>query len=237
MRRDHPRSRGEYYLGPQEDNQYLGSSPLSRGIPRGSGWGPRGSGIIPALAGNTGSGWTCTVTRSDHPRSRGEYGCEILHGCQETGSSPLSRGIPPHVTIMRKPERIIPALAGNTMILSREVPSSTDHPRSRGEYSWTSPGRPSAPGSSPLSRGIPHIRRLLVLPARIIPALAGNTHSEGLWKEKRWDHPRSRGEYVTLTVTNIDLEGSSPLSRGIHRRQSVRQRRARIIPALAGNTG
>ena len=51
---DHPRSRGEYPLTHHYPCRANGSSPLSRGIPQ-----PRGAqlfhtGIIPALAGNTG---------------------------------------------------------------------------------------------------------------------------------------------------------------------------------------
>ena len=91
-------------------------------------------GIIPALAGNTAPDRGLPLLHWDHPRSRGEYdGCDGRDVC-EAGSSPLSRGIravnlhePPH-------GGIIPALAGNTICRMSSRCSTTDHPRSRGEY-------------------------------------------------------------------------------------------------------
>ena len=71
---------------------------------------------------------------------------------------------------------------------------------------------------------------------RIIPALAGNTTS-GSWGDNvPKDHPRSRGEYSGERVSGIRVDGSSPLSRGIHVRDTDPHRKFRIIPALAGNT-
>ena len=75
IRRDHPRSRGEYYAHGRGVVGEWGSSPLSRGIPA------HGQGrqdqlrIIPALAGNTLRGPGGDGRPSDHPRSRGEYTC------------------------------------------------------------------------------------------------------------------------------------------------------------------
>ena len=50
------------------------------------------------------------------------------------------------------------------------------------------------------------------------------------------DHPRSRGEYTTRATAADMLVGSSPLSRGIPQGGYLTAARARIIPALAGNT-
>ena len=52
-RPDHPRSRGEYQCWTLSPTGSLGSSPLSRGIPRCAGLLVSREGIIPALAGNT----------------------------------------------------------------------------------------------------------------------------------------------------------------------------------------
>ena len=91
-------------------------------------------------------------------------------------------------------------------------------------------------GSSPLSRGIhpPCDQRLSV--GGIIPALAGNTFATDFRTDSRRDHPRSRGEYVTLTGSHYRPDGSSPLSRGIQNSRPGHVQSARIIPALAGNT-
>ena len=132
--------------------------------------------------------------------------------------------------------RIIPALAGNTTGGAAHAVTDGDHPRSRGEYETFGGGVHHPHGSSPLSRGIPSDAPLLDGGGGIIPALAGNTACPGCRSPGRRDHPRSRGEYAYRTAVADGAGGSSPLSRGIHRRQPVRQCSAGIIPALAGNT-
>ena len=71
--------------------------------------------------------------------------------------------------------RIIPALAGNTLVIPANQTSNKDHPRSRGEYMRSDHGERVVAGSSPLSRGIPGPHRTVDDGRRIIPALAGNT--------------------------------------------------------------
>ena len=234
--RDHPRSRGEYSWTPKNFRSSRGSSPLSRGIRGGTHRPPDHGRIIPALAGNTRRAASASRGRTDHPRSRGEYG---RHGCPRLapeGSSPLSRGIREAARSCTPSPGIIPALAGNTQRQLTPRRAARDHPRSRGEY-IRSPGqtRPHL-GSSPLSRGIQLNRVPMAQWRRIIPALAGNT---GLWvdanKEHR-DHPRSRGEYLLGWCQSRDLLGSSPLSRGILCITKMHTAPIRIIPALAGNT-
>ena len=174
--------------------------------------------------------------RKDHPRSRGEYCRESAAFAGEQGSSPLSRGIqrrpPPAPTC----PRIIPALAGNTSVVSATLPGQWDHPRSRGEYFCLMRSKASRAGSSPLSRGIPTSCVGAQLGRRIIPALAGNTRARSLTLTVLPDHPRSRGEYETSPVPRPGPPGSSPLSRGIRRIQYFPDPEDGIIPALAGNT-
>ena len=71
------------------------------------------------------------------------------------GSSPLSRGIPLTADLVRAGSRIIPALAGNTMVAVVMTEVLRDHPRSRGEYDPDVVPKTTIMGSSPLSRGIP----------------------------------------------------------------------------------
>ena len=212
--------------------------------------------IIPALAGNTLCGRMSPKPMPDHPRSRGEY--SILGLAEETmdGSSPLSRGILYRRTAVYYTGRIIPALAGNTLITPAQLAEARDHPRSRGEYPMSQlPGGCSA-GSSPLSRGIPNSSLTMIGCQGIIPALAGNTGSAIFRPSSPWDHPRSRGEYLVIRESGAQRPdhprsrgeypvgpsrptrppGSSPLSRGIHAMLPSRLRQKRIIPALAGNT-
>ena len=116
---DHPRSRGEYAGAVADLCGGLGSSPLSRGI-RGSRCTSRQPrGIIPALAGNTHVLFSVENAAADHPRSRGEYTCQVRKQNSTSGSSPLSRGIHGAGPKLENRTRIIPALAGNTQSQSR----------------------------------------------------------------------------------------------------------------------
>ena len=173
--KDHPRSRGEYFGPRSEMAATIGSSPLSRGIHMWLCEKNGVSGIIPALAGNTHSTASALTANADHPRSRGEYWSTGRAASSVLGSSPLSRGIRVALDGSVGGGGIIPALAGNTRVRPSCVSIHRDHPRSRGEYAHNIVRGPSAPGSSPLSRGILYRGSRTALPARIIPALAGNT--------------------------------------------------------------
>ena len=70
----------------------------------------------------------------------------------------------------------------------------------------------------------------------IIPALAGNTPRVSFQAPCVRDHPRSRGEYLTLGAVYRNEQGSSPLSRGIQTHDDGHRSQYGIIPALAGNT-
>ena len=131
---DHPRSRGEYISAPPSRRPGIGSSPLSRGIPRQGLRRHEERRIIPALAGNTVAAGNLRALQTDHPRSRGEYGRRGGLRRPHEGSSPLSRGILEAIPPLGSPRGIIPALAGNTFRGRRAVPKPSDHPRSRGEY-------------------------------------------------------------------------------------------------------
>ena len=192
--------------------------------------------IIPALAGNTTSNTTGCACSMDHPRSRGEYQPHGMTPSIAWGSSPLSRGIHRIRYWPWRRKGIIPALAGNTVLLRAEQTGVLDHPRSRGEYCMMAPCSVVRKGSSPLSRGILVVNIHHNKRHRIIPALAGNTASPEASPRTFTDHPRSRGEYVAADWALIRHAGSSPLSRGILS-SPFRTCAARgIIPALAGNT-
>ena len=193
-------------------------------------------GIIPALAGNTKPWCAKSFAAADHPRSRGEYYAQLLNEYFESGSSPLSRGIRSRWLRNAAIKGIIPALAGNTCVVSREPLAARDHPRSRGEYAGGADIADLDRGSSPLSRGIRGGHHAARGRGGIIPALAGNTVVERTERDLVEDHPRSRGEYHPEGVRVGDDCGSSPLSRGIRRPLSPPCPTSRIIPALAGNT-
>ena len=213
-----------------------GSSPLSRGIPNHPSHTPLTRRIIPALAGNTNASREDARQRGDHPRSRGEYYLTDAKSVMVKGSSPLSRGILCSRLHDSPFRRIIPALAGNTYIITSTVSLMSDHPRSRGEYTTRDDHAEAGAGSSPLSRGIRPGRFGGSAVLGIIPALAGNTAATSRPTAPPRDHPRSRGEYSSSPAASRNCSGSSPLSRGIRAAWWRAVTLGWIIPALAGNT-
>ena len=70
-------------------------------------------------------------------------------------------------------------------------------------------------GSSPLARGLHSTIGEICREAGIIPARAGFTEPEGRDNEPDEDHPRSRGVYLLVRVSDALATGSSPLARGL----------------------
>ena len=133
---DHPRSRGVYRSATQCFLLSPGSSPLARGLHQRVPVRAGGPGIIPARAGFTTGRRRSSRPRTDHPRSRGVYSPDREYGEKAIGSSPLARGLLDDVLKVFVSDRIIPARAGFTWSVPAEIVHMTDHPRSRGVYSW-----------------------------------------------------------------------------------------------------
>ena len=88
----HPRSRGEHKQRTDGLSQWLGSSPLARGTSYLCIEEQLATRLIPARAGNMQGANAESVTRTAHPRSRGEHHTEDRSGKIGRGSSPLARG-------------------------------------------------------------------------------------------------------------------------------------------------
>ena len=115
---DHPRIRGEHLQVFGHLLLLHGSSPHTRGAPA-PGFSIRpGAGIIPAYAGSTPGSCRRGGPRWDHPRIRGEHGCQAILVDSDFGSSPHTRGAPSKWGFCVVPGRIIPAYAGSTYRLS-----------------------------------------------------------------------------------------------------------------------
>ena len=80
------------------------------------------------------------------------------------------------------------------------------------------------------------MKKLIALFARFIPARAGNTMRPPTERRIRSVHPRTCGEYLSLTLTAFIPGGSSPHVRGIRALSCCPGVRVRFIPARAGNT-
>ena len=69
-------------------------------------------------------------------------------------------------------------------------------------------------GSSPLTRGKPHLEPAGRDRRGLIPAHAGKTFQAELEMIQERAHPRSRGENACSTLLPLAQMGSSPLTRG-----------------------
>ena len=236
-RTDHPRSRGVYVPVMMTVSPAFGSSPLARGLLKGTDIEAKKTGIIPARAGFTDTQTLLPRKVRDHPRSRGVYLSQLLGQRVILGSSPLARGLLHSGEHGDDACRIIPARAGFTRSYQNHLQKYWDHPRSRGVYlpvAWaTSPWL----GSSPLARGLRNGVRDHLHLRGIIPARAGFTSSPTATSSTLPDHPRSRGVYRGRRQRGRGRWGSSPLARGLPHRVRHAGAVARIIPARAGFTG
>ena len=111
----HPRSRGEHAGATKAEAQSFGSSPLARGTCGRQDYCRGLARLIPARAGNILSGFTLSITRAAHPRSRGEHRGLPVSGSFTFGSSPLARGTYARSQRTHQRGRLIPARAGNIL--------------------------------------------------------------------------------------------------------------------------
>ena len=149
----HPRSRGEHTCTSRWSRTVTGSSPLARGTCRCF---PRfrlRRRLIPARAGNIRSTETWFTCSPAHPRSRGEHRPATHSALRAAGSSPLARGTFDTLLLTQWLARLIPARAGNILLLARRIGVRSAHPRSRGEHLGDARGEMVHSGSSPLARG------------------------------------------------------------------------------------
>ena len=210
----HPRVCGEHCPAPIAPSKNAGSSPRVRGThcPAHDVAGVRR--FIPACAGNTYPGGRGFDPRPVHPRVCGEHAdAEEL---QQTidGSSPRVRGTPSPPRCRSRPNRFIPACAGNTGQghIRHEVDSV--HPRVCGEHIKIKRHHRRRAGSSPRVRGTRESGTYLTRIDRFIPACAGNT-SDGMDTSRSAAvHPRVCGEHFVRPPSISSSTGSSPRVRG-----------------------
>ena len=213
-----------------------GSSPRLRGTLTGDLFLHTVQGIIPALAGNTGSTTTTVPPNVDHPRACGEHSLSRNSPISAQGSSPRLRGTPGAVRPACIRRGIIPALAGNTVDGVLRLGTAGDHPRACWEHCDRQRVAARDAGSSPRLRGTRASHEHQRFRRGIIPALAGNTRCGRRSRTPSWDHPCACGEHSGDNTNRIELIGSSPRLRGTPVSISLMRPPPGIIPALAGNT-
>ena len=232
--RDHPRIRGEHSQQAAIEATAPGSSPHTRGALPLTDFGGVVRGIIPAYAGSTGTLSLPGLSKTDHPRIRGEHPTDAQSEAFSAGSSPHTRGAPA-ARRRRHPQRriipayagstpdraglcetggIIPAYAGSTFLVIWVPPAKPDHPRIRGEHARPRITSRGTDGSSPHTRGAPPISHAELSADRIIPAYAGSTRRFSSPSFAMADHPRIRGEHSLPCGASTNGTGSSPHTRG-----------------------
>ena len=176
------------------------------------------------------------MSRTAHPRSRGENLGDDGARWGEPGSSPLARGKPPVLTSPTHHRRLIPARAGKTLYVTGKGGKTRAHPRSRGENLPDAHADSAYDGSSPLARGKHQPQGFSLSVRGLIPARAGKTRPGGCRALGTRAHPRSRGENEEYCPEDRSACGSSPLARGKRGRGPPPGRSSRLIPARAGKT-
>ena len=144
---------GEQFVHSRLSYRILGSSPRVRGtgltappqecLPR----------IIPACAGNRSEYLLLHESERDHPRVCGEQSQPRTRRRSRRGSSPRVRGTASMLTVRSAEEGIIPACAGNRVMLFMKSGKDWDHPRVCGEQTFTFDTELLSQGSSPRVRG------------------------------------------------------------------------------------
>ncbi|KXB52629.1 hypothetical protein HMPREF0307_02209 [Corynebacterium sp. DNF00584] len=152
------------------------------------------------------------------------------------GSSPLTRGALETVLDFSQLDRLIPAHAGSTSLMSSRRRRLSAHPRSRGEHFYINDVTWQRIGSSPLTRGAHPVCGVLAKQLRLIPAHAGSTARRYGLGMKSPAHPRSRGEHSIWLIATPHGVGSSPLTRGAPIRAGEPVPPVGLIPAHAGST-
>ena len=152
------------------------------------------TGLIPAHAGKTGTGYLLVRNDGAHPRSRGENVTLSRSRSILTGSSPLTRGKRSRPRRRRRERGLIPAHAGKIAVAHGHLRRAAAHPRSRGENRRDRPPMESAPGSSPLTRGKYECDVCYLARSGLIPAHAGKITRKAQRRRSARAHPRSRGE-------------------------------------------
>ena len=186
--------RGEDFGSMQKQPIELGSPPHARGR-LGNFLGLKNKrGITPACAGKTALVKIVNAFLKDHPRMRGEDAAICTFQLQAIGSPPHARGRRACARPDAPDCRITPACAGKTTAPPSRRRGLRDHPRMRGEDTEPFHSTRSFEGSPPHARGR-HIGFVYNTDyARITPACAGKTPTQGGLLARTQDHPRMRGE-------------------------------------------
>ena len=167
---------------------------------------------------------------------RGEDNTRQSREYPDTGSPPHARGRRLRAAHPRRREKDHPACAGKTPRRPSQASRMEDHPRMRGEDSFSQVGVHGVPGSPPHARGRLASESEATHILRITPACAGKTSSVRQRPAEETDHPRMRGEDAMPWNCRILTCGSPPHARGRPSKRAIPFAGSWITPACAGKT-
>jgi len=148
-----PRSRGGGQDMAISIGEALGQSPLTRGRHSSRRAKSASRGSIPAHAGEASTSWRYRPSTPVNPRSRGGGARGRAESHRSRGQSPLTRGRRICWQAASKPQRSIPAHAGEACRLAEPIAVSQVNPRSRGGGMRIGFALSTKSGQSPLTRG------------------------------------------------------------------------------------
>ena len=190
--------------------------------------------ITPACAGKS-RGWESRCSRwRDHPRVRGEKDCASSRGPFVLGSPPRARGKVRVFAIDPPAPGITPACAGKSEPSCPRKRRAEDHPRVRGEKLHRLVDAQRKQGSPPRAPGKAQVRLYGLHAVRITPACAGKRRRWPAAGCSCWDHPRVRGEKVSVLPMMAHWPGSPPRARGKDFQRVFGVLPEGITPACAG---
>ena len=211
-----------------------GSPPHARGRVAPVGTEKPADRITPACAGKSTGPRRASDRPPDHPRMRGEESRARALASAMPGSPPHARGRGAATAADVQHPGITPACAGKSAPDPGPQPQSADHPRMRGEEHQGRNLNGCPNGSPPHARGRepPLIRD--GANQGITPACAGKRPPPTGPARSIADHPRMRGEELTMVPSGDGETGSPPHARGREPTKRPPIRALRITPACAG---
>ena len=231
-----PRGCGGDGSGVLRTTMRLGRSPRVRGRHDEGGDDERGSGSIPAGAGETRCAGRLPLVGRVDPRGCGGDLYRIRTNSPKTGRSPRVRGRQQAALQQVRHTGSIPAGAGETILPAVAVTSSKVDPRGCGGDKVCHRPNGSQQGRSPRVRGRHRGVIFCLECAWSIPAGAGET-----WKYSAYDRgmevdPRGCGGDIITRTTEGAVAGRSPRVRGRRDGEEIPREKWRSIPAGAGET-
>ncbi len=195
---DHPRVRGEQCLRVTVPGGSLGPSPRARGAAAESAAAINCGGTIPACAGSRRARCPGRGPSWDHPRVRGEQELRPYLANFRRGPSPRARGAGQGANGAGCDLGTIPACAGSSFPSHGAHSGHWDHPRVRGEQRRAHRSTAHKGGPSPRARGAATNPQAGHAAPGTIPACAGSRCPPPTRTGPAGDHPRVRGEQITM---------------------------------------